>query len=256
MTKRNWVLAVLLVGLAILLNCDVAFSQISRTNALTRPCAGSSTKARVEILRTGNIDLVPCSGKDILLNGSALSNGFTVSGSSRTNFFPVFSSQTNLAKSGMYINASTPEDEYSYVFSTLPGSTANGFFTELRSASDAGGGFFFAGSSVRYLSFDLGSFQALSSVVSLTALADSGDAVSLTASAGGDIALDTQGKVYFRNGWFDGSSASMLTIPGGVAPASNPCTPGQLYVSSGFLYVCDMNSSSWYRVALDEVIFP
>lgn len=74
------------------------FSQ-SRTNRLFRPCPAAITPATVEIQRDGDIDLVPCSGKNILLNGSPLTGGFTVSGVLKTNSFPVFSTETNLAKS-------------------------------------------------------------------------------------------------------------------------------------------------------------
>ena len=87
-----------LILLAVLLLAVAACSQ-SRTNRLTRPCPSTSTLARVEIQSDGDIDLVPCSGGSILLNGSPLTGAFTVSGASRTNFFPYFDSSTDLAKS-------------------------------------------------------------------------------------------------------------------------------------------------------------
>jgi hypothetical protein len=77
----------------------VAGSAQSRTNRITRPCAGSATFGRVEVQADGDIDLVPCVGRSVLINGVATSNTLTVSGSSRTNFFPYFSTETNLAKS-------------------------------------------------------------------------------------------------------------------------------------------------------------
>lgn len=75
-----------------------AFAQ-SRTNRLFRPCSGSATPAKIEIQRDGDIDIVPCSGRDTLVNGVVISPTITFSGASRTDFFPFFSTQTNLAKS-------------------------------------------------------------------------------------------------------------------------------------------------------------
>jgi len=75
-------------------DCDA-----QRSSRIYRPCSGSSTPAKVEVESDGDIDFVPCSGRDVTLNGLSIANGFTVSGSSRTNYFPYFSTQTNLAKS-------------------------------------------------------------------------------------------------------------------------------------------------------------
>jgi hypothetical protein len=86
------------IGFVIALLTVVACGQ-SRTNRLYRPCPGVGQQARVEINRSGDVDLVPCSGRSLLLNGVPFSNGFTVSGASRTNYIPYFSSETNLAKS-------------------------------------------------------------------------------------------------------------------------------------------------------------
>lgn len=108
-----------------------------RRYQLIRPCPATITPAVVEIQRDGDIDLVPCSGRSVFINGNPTTglinslNGLTaasqtfavpiandtaswssavsthtlrlpitaVSGSSRTNFFPYFDAANTLAKS-------------------------------------------------------------------------------------------------------------------------------------------------------------
>lgn len=101
----------ILIGLVfslafVLANCNVSYAQ-SRTNRLFRPCAGTSTPATVTVARDGDIDLVPCVGRDVFINGVAASTTITYSGASRTNYFPYFSTQTNLAKSPFSWNGTT-----------------------------------------------------------------------------------------------------------------------------------------------------
>lgn len=84
----------LVLGIAAVASCAQ-----SRTNRIYRPCPSSVLQARVEVQSDGDIDLVPCVGRSVLINGVATSNTLTVSGSSRTNFFPYFSTETNIAKS-------------------------------------------------------------------------------------------------------------------------------------------------------------
>ena len=86
--------ALTLVGVFAVSNCAQ-----SRTNRIYRPCPSTTVTARVEVQTDGDIDLVPCVGRSVLINGSPTSNTITFSGTDRTNFFPVFSSETNLAKS-------------------------------------------------------------------------------------------------------------------------------------------------------------
>jgi hypothetical protein len=122
--------------LAVISACE-AFGQ--RANTLERRCAGSAPVvpfAKVEVQRNGDINIRPCSGRAILLNGSPIAtgigtlNGLTastqifalgaadtaafssatsthtlnlpitaVSGASRTNFFPFFNAANTFAKS-------------------------------------------------------------------------------------------------------------------------------------------------------------
>lgn len=46
----------------------------SRSNRLTRPCAGSTTPATVSIAAGGNITATPCSGGTVTINGVAISS--------------------------------------------------------------------------------------------------------------------------------------------------------------------------------------
>lgn len=87
----------LVVGVVAVASCAQ-----SRTNRIYRPCPSSVLQARVEVQSDGDIDLVPCVGRSVLINGVATSNTLTVTGSSRTNFFPYFSTETNLENSPFY----------------------------------------------------------------------------------------------------------------------------------------------------------
>lgn len=252
--KRNLILLLLLVGGAILLNCDIAFGQ-SRTNTLSRPCAGASTKARVEILRGGDIDLVPCSGKDVKLNGSTLS-AVSLSGASRTGYFPYFSSQTNLAKSGFaYANQFPTTSTYIFDNDNLNATYQMVF----RATSVADNGLFSVGNTTNNILLSESDNPGLSmraNHVFIEGLNDSGVGLTLRAAAGGDIVLDSPGLITFTNApTFDGSAAGVFTVPYGTTPA-NPCQPGQIYIGTdSYLYVCEPGSSTWYRVALTEA-FP
>lgn len=118
------------IGVVIALLAVVACGQ-SRTNRLYRPCPGVGQQARVEINRSGDVDLVPCSGRSLLLNGVPFSNGFTVSGASRTNYIPYFSSETNLAKSpfswdGSVYTFNNPTGDSLYTMQFMPSPT--GYF--------------------------------------------------------------------------------------------------------------------------------
>lgn len=59
---------------AVLLAAIPTFGQ-SRTNRLYRPCPGSTTPAVIEVQRDGDIDMVPCSGRSVLVNGSNIAGG-------------------------------------------------------------------------------------------------------------------------------------------------------------------------------------
>lgn len=50
---------------------SVGYGQ-SRTNTLSRPCPGSTTPAIVEIKRTGDVNIRPCSGKTLQQNGTSI----------------------------------------------------------------------------------------------------------------------------------------------------------------------------------------
>lgn len=118
------------IGFVIALLTVVACGQ-SRTNRLYRPCPGVGQQARVEINRSGDVDLVPCSGRSLLLNGVPFSNGFTISGAGRTNYIPYFSSETNLAKSplswdGTVFNFNNATGDSLYTLKFIP--SATGYF--------------------------------------------------------------------------------------------------------------------------------
>lgn len=125
-----------LFGLLVVAFVAVACDAQSRTNRLYRPCSGSSTPATVEVQRDGDINLVPCSGRQIQINGTEFSSAFTVSGAARTSFFPYFSTETNLAKSPFSWNGTT----YSW-----NNTAANSVFTMGLSTDTGSGGSFMAG---------------------------------------------------------------------------------------------------------------
>jgi hypothetical protein len=94
--------ALTLIGVFAVNNCAQ-----SRTNRIYRPCPNTAVTARVEVQTDGDIDLVPCVGRSVLVNGSPTSNTITFSGTDRTNFFPAFSTETNLARSPFSWNGTT-----------------------------------------------------------------------------------------------------------------------------------------------------
>lgn len=68
----------LILSLLFLLFATLSASGQSRTNRLYRPCSGSATPATVEVQRDGDINLVPCLGRQTLINGTGgtlISNG-------------------------------------------------------------------------------------------------------------------------------------------------------------------------------------
>lgn len=125
-----------LIGLLAVAIFTLACDAQSRTNRLYRPCSGSSTPAVVEVQRDGDINLIPCSGRQIQINGAEFSSAFTVSGTSRTNFFPYFSTDTNLAKSPYSWNGT------SYAWNNT---TANSVFTMGLTTDTGSGGSFSVG---------------------------------------------------------------------------------------------------------------
>lgn len=129
--------SILLTILAIAVFAVACYPQ-SRTNRLWRPCAGTTSQAKVEIESDGDINIVPCPTSDFLVNGAVTAvtglsslNGLigatqafgapsaadtaawssagtthtlqlpitSVSGASRTNYFPYFDAANTLAKS-------------------------------------------------------------------------------------------------------------------------------------------------------------
>ena len=69
MRRLILILILLLAGLA-----SYSFGQSgeTRANTIKRPCAGSSTPAKVTVERDGDINLVPCSGRDVLVGGNPI----------------------------------------------------------------------------------------------------------------------------------------------------------------------------------------
>ncbi len=102
---------------------------------MSRPCPGTATPSIVEIQRDGDINLVPCSGRTVQVNGITTASAFTVSGSSLTNFFPIFSTETNFTKSPFSFSESFGTESYSFN-NTAGNATFNMFFNP--SASDSG----------------------------------------------------------------------------------------------------------------------
>ena len=96
----------ILILLGVLASCHVVHAQ-SNVNRLFRPCPATTTKALVEIQRDGDINFAPCSGREVQINGVATSNTITFTGSSRTNYFPYFTTNTNLGKSPFSWNGTT-----------------------------------------------------------------------------------------------------------------------------------------------------
>lgn len=76
-----------------------------QTTRLTRRCAGATpvvAQSVIDLEKDGDINLQPCNGRTIQVNGSTVTFGSPItglSGSSRTNFFPYFNGETTLAKS-------------------------------------------------------------------------------------------------------------------------------------------------------------
>jgi len=69
--KRILILSLLVLTLAAV---DVS---AQRTTTIRRPCPASTTPAKIEIQRDGDIDLVPCVGRAVLIDGSAIGAGGT-----------------------------------------------------------------------------------------------------------------------------------------------------------------------------------
>lgn len=59
--------------LAIALFAGLSAAQ-GRTNRLTRPCPATTTPAKVDVQKDGSIDLVPCPGKSVRVNGAELAS--------------------------------------------------------------------------------------------------------------------------------------------------------------------------------------
>lgn len=57
-----------------------------RTNRLTRPCPATTTPAKVDVQKDGNIDLVPCPGKSVRVNGTAISSSLPQNTASLANY--------------------------------------------------------------------------------------------------------------------------------------------------------------------------
>lgn len=69
--ERTVILSLLVLTLAAI---DVS---AQRTTTIRRPCPASTTPAKIEIQRDGDIDLVPCVGRAVLIDGSAIGAGGT-----------------------------------------------------------------------------------------------------------------------------------------------------------------------------------
>jgi len=93
------IMKIAVISLIVILSAISACAQTRTAFRLYRPCPGVGQQARVEITRPGDIDLVPCTGRSLLVNGVPLSSGPTLSGTGRTYYFPYFSTETNLDKS-------------------------------------------------------------------------------------------------------------------------------------------------------------
>jgi hypothetical protein len=122
------IMKIAVISLIVILSAISACAQTRTAFRLYRPCPGVGQQAKVEINRSGDVDLVPCSGRSLLLNGTPFSNGFTVSGAGRTNYVPFFSTETNLAKSplswnGTFFNFNNPTGDSLYTMEFNPSPT-------------------------------------------------------------------------------------------------------------------------------------
>lgn len=124
---------ILIAAIAILANCNFAYAQ-SNINRLWRPCPASTTKAVVEIQLDGDINFVPCSGREVQVSGTATSNTVTFTGSTRTNYFPWFTTNLNLGKSPFAWDATTftwntTAEDGTFLMSFKPSAAAAGTFS-------------------------------------------------------------------------------------------------------------------------------
>lgn len=62
-------------AIAVVVIFNIAGNAQSRPFSIQRPCPNSSTPAKVEIKKDGDINVTPCSGKSFLVNGSAVGAG-------------------------------------------------------------------------------------------------------------------------------------------------------------------------------------
>lgn len=223
-----------------------------RPTRLYRRCSASITPALVEIQRDGDIDLVPCSGRNVLVNGSATSNTITFTGSSRTNFFPYFTTNTNLGKSPFSWNATWYEFnntalDATFLFKFTPSIAAGlavlGDPLESAISIDDAAETITAEVNGGNTQFMLdGGTNAISATAGGTISLNGSSQVSVT-STGSNIVLDAANVVV--------TGASKFRIDTAQTPASATaaCTTGQIAWDANFVYVC-INTNTWKRSAI------
>lgn len=149
----------------------------SRTYQISRPCAGTTTPAKVEVERDGDINAVPCSGRSFLVNGAAVSGSLsdgdkgdiTVSGSGST-----FTIDANAITTSKITNANV-------TLAKIANAAAN---SKLLGSGSAGSG-------SAYSEITLGSGLSMSgTTLSATAGVTAGSSLPSTCSTGEKYILD------------------------------------------------------------------
>lgn len=213
----------------------------ARVDTITRPCPASVNKAAVTILKNGDIDIRPCSGRNVLLNGSPLPGGTTASGTSRTNHVPVWSSQTNLAKSPLTWDGSQylfNDADYTNTFflSFFPGLAGNltvGNFTVYQS-----GAFTLGPNAARVAGNGFG----------IVDLGDPSEAANGTLLRVNDN--DAEIRIIANNGVaLVGTTPLILSSPATIT-GSESCHAGQIGWSASALYLC-VSDDTWKFVPLN-----
>lgn len=189
-------------AIAIAFVCSVS---AQRSYRLTRPCAASTTSGLVEIERDGDINLRPCSGRDVNINGTPTVNTITFSGSSRTNFFPYFTTNTNLTKSPF------SWDGTSYAWNNT--AVTSDFVMNLNPTTGVGGSFLVGDSTSGtqdYFSITSGQNDWHSSG-NLDIGTLGGAAIGLTSGGGGTISLTSGSNTQIRNSTTAGATFAAAT---------------------------------------------
>lgn len=188
MFKRNRDIVLTFALLAVVLVLSVFKAHGQSSTSLQRTCPGASPSpatTTVAITKAGDINLVPCATKKVYISGSAL-DAITLSGSSRTNYFPFFSTATNLAKSPFSWDLTS----YGWNNTTLDATFTMGF-----TPSKAGVGTFTLGDTdpagTRYLMRETDNYQLIQAPGGSINLISSGGLVQIGQVAGLGAAANT-----------------------------------------------------------------